>query len=226
MSSADRLAVVYATDENLAVRASGDFAFLCPTWQKLAWGNDGVLAASSPWVLRSASVNLSGAGVGPGHVALLSKPTTTFKGSGELFAVDAVAGDTMTLRRLGLDSGAGQPPSPAADLSGVEFLVTTLAPQIEEASFDLNQRLSIDPLVPGRTPGDLRDLRDLRQACVLTVLTRRYAAEVRGSQGDFALKLAETKQELGEILARLQLRWGPGATAEKTSTWLSTRIVR
>ena len=102
----------------------------------------------------------------------------------------------MTLRRLGLNSGTGQPPVPASDLTGIEFLVTTLDPQTEEASFDLNRRLSIDPLVTGRTPADLYDLRDLRQACVLTVLARRYAAEVRGNQGDFALKLAEIKQEL------------------------------
>ncbi|WP_165221900.1 hypothetical protein [Aquisphaera insulae] len=226
MSAADRLAVVYATDENIAVHASGDFSVLCPDWQKLAWGNDGVLLASSPWVLSSASVNFSRAGVVPGHVVLLRKPSTVFKGSGELLAVDAVAGNTVTLRRLGLAPGAGQPPSPGGDLNAVEFLMTTLDPQTEEASFDLNRRLSIDPLLTGRAPSDLHDLRELRQACVLTVLARRYAAEVRGSQGDFALKLSDVKQELGEILARLQLRWGAGGTAENSTSWLSTRIVR
>ena len=40
MAAPDRLAIVYATDENLAIRASGDFAVLCPDWQKLAYGTD------------------------------------------------------------------------------------------------------------------------------------------------------------------------------------------
>ena len=30
---------VYATDENIAIRRSGDFAVLCPDWQKLAYGH-------------------------------------------------------------------------------------------------------------------------------------------------------------------------------------------
>ena len=88
MSAADRLAVVYATDENIAVRASGDFSMLCPDWQKLAWGNDGVLAASAPWVLSSASVDFSGAGVGSLTSSSCASRARCSRGSGELLAVD------------------------------------------------------------------------------------------------------------------------------------------
>ena len=148
------------------------------------------------------------AGVTSQHVVLLKKPNTAFKGSGELLAVDSASNGSVTLRRLGANLNQGQPPAPAAGLSGVEFVIATLDPQTEEASFDLNRRYSIDPNIAGRTPADVYDLRDLRQACVLSVLAQRYAAETRGNQGDFALKLAQVKQELTEVLARIQLRWG------------------
>ena len=37
----DTCSTVYATDEDIALRASADYTFLCPKDQKLAWGNDG-----------------------------------------------------------------------------------------------------------------------------------------------------------------------------------------
>ncbi len=221
-----QLSVTYATDESIAIRASGDFAMLCPDWQKLASGVDGVFTAASPWLLSSASVDFAAAGVAAGHVVLLRKPAPVFKGSGELLAVDSASGQGVVLRRLGAALNMGQPPGPSAGVTGVEFLLATLDPQIEEACFDLNRRFGIDPNVAGRTPGDVYDLRDLRQACVLTVLMQRYAAETRGSQGDFALKLAQVRQELSEVLARLTLRWGQSGTDRNSTNWFSTRIVR
>jgi hypothetical protein len=226
MAAPDRLAIVYATDENLALRASGDFAVLCPDWQKLAQGTDGAFAAGSPWLLTSASINFVTAGVTPGHVVLLRKPATAFKGSGELLAVDTASPAGLTLRRLGSGPNLGQPPAPAAGLTGVEFLIASLDPQIEEASFDLIRRFGIDPNVAGRTPGDVHDLRDLRQACVLAVLAQRYAAETRADHGDFALKLTQVNHELAEILARLTLRWGGSGTDRQSTNWFSTRLVR
>ena len=92
------LAVTYATDENIAVCASGDFAMLCPDWQKLAYGVDGAFASTSPWVLTSASVDFAAAGVTSGHVVLLRKPATVFKGSGELLAVDSATDQGAVLR--------------------------------------------------------------------------------------------------------------------------------
>ena len=217
------LSTVYATDENILIRAAGDFAVLCPEWQKLACGADGVLGGESPWLLTSASTDFEANGARPGHVVILRKPTPPFRGSGEPFAVDSVSGNTLTLRRPGRGSGAGQPPPATA---GVEFSIESLDPQIEEASFDLNRRFSIDPAVPARAPEAVYDLRDLRSACVLSVLAQRYAAEARGRDGDFPLKLATVKQELSDVLGRLQVRWGQGGQLQPPSTHFSTRIVR
>ncbi len=225
MSEPDRLSIVYASDEDVAVRATGDFAVLAPDWQKAASGFDGVLAAGAPWTLSSATVDFEAAGVKSGHVVSLRKPATIFKGAGELLAVASAAGKNLTLRRIGAGRGEGAPPAPPAGVSGVEFLITTLAPQIEEASFDLNRRFGIDPRVSGRSPDALHDRRDLRAACVLTVLAQRYAAETRGSEGDFPLKLRRINQDLSEVLARLAVRWN-SPSGSPDSSMFSTRIVR
>lgn len=226
MSQSDRLSTVYAADEDVAVRAPGDYAVLAPAWQKLAQGTDGVFAAGEPWTLVSGSTDFQAAGVGPGHVVLLRKPSTAFKGSGELFAATSASGGSLVLRRIGMDAGRGAPAAPAAGLAGVEFLVATLGPQIEEASFELNRRFGIDPAVPGRSPADLLDARDLRHACVSTVLARRYASEARSGEGDFALKLRRAEAELAEALARLDVRWGPPGADRQPASVFSTRIVR
>lgn len=226
MSEPDSLSTVYASDENVAVRCSGDFAILAPDWQKVAYGTDGAFAPGIPWTLTSASVDFEAAGVSSGHVVVLRKPSSTFKGSGELLAVETASGAALSLRRIGAKAGAGAPPAPNSGLVGVEFVIATLAPQIEEASFELNRRFSIDPAVAGRTPSDLYDLRELRQACVLSVLARRYAAETRGDRGDFALKLQQAQDELSEVLARLELRWAAGGSDGRSSSFFSTRITR
>lgn len=225
MSQSSRLTTLYAADEDVAVHAPGDFAVLAPVWQKLAQGVDGVFSPGPAWTLTSATSDFEAAGARPGHVVQLRKPSSTFKGTGELFAVAEASSGSLTIRRIGMSAGVGAPPAPASGLSGVEFLIATLDPQIEEASFELNRRFAIDPLIPGRTPSDLRDVRELRRACVLGVLARRYAAEARGADGDFAQKLRQAEAELAEALARLEIRWG-SATDRASSSIFSTRIVR
>jgi hypothetical protein len=83
--------IVYATDEDIALRASTDFTALCPRDQVLAAGTDGVFAASDPWTLTSTSVDFAAFGLAPGLLARLTKPTSAFCANGELFAIQAVA---------------------------------------------------------------------------------------------------------------------------------------
>lgn len=225
MSEPERLSVVYANDEDVAIRATGDFAVLIPAWQKVAFGTDGAFASGEPWALTSASLDFEAAGVKSGHVISLRKPSSLFKGTGELLAVASAVGNRLVLRRIGARAGEGAPPAPAAGVSGVEFQIATLFPQIEEASFDLNRRFNIDPRVPGRSPDALHDRRDLRAACVLAVLAQRYAAETRGAEGDFPLKLKQITSELSETLARIEVRWRT-ATAGRETSMFSTRISR
>ena len=119
--------IVYATDEDIALRASTDFIALCPRDQVLATGTDGVFDPSDPWTLRSTSVDFAAFGLVPGLLARLTRPTNVFSPNGEIFAIHGVATGAITLRRKGqLPAGIGQPPSPPGGLSGVEFAVRSL----------------------------------------------------------------------------------------------------
>jgi len=217
---------VYATDEDIAVRAGGDFVTLCPLWQQMAYGVDGVFAANAPWVLSSASVNFQSNGVLPNQVVQLTSPKSQYPGGGQLLAIDSVSGSSVTLRRLHQDLNVGQPPAPAAGLTGVAFTVNTLSPQVEEASWDLKRRFSVDENIADRSSSWIYDLRDLRMATILTVLHERYIAETRSDKGDFARKIGLIKSQLAEVLDRVQIRWGPFGNSAEPSTLFSCKLSR
>ena len=217
---------VYATDEDVCVRAGGDFVTLCPSWQCQAAGNDGVLSTGPPWSLTSASVSFGNNGVSPNNVVQLTGPKQYFPGGGALLTIDTVSGNVVTLRRLHKDVGVGQPPCPAAGLAAVSFTVATLDPQIEEASFALKRRFSIDETILDRASSWIFDARDLRMATVLTVLLERYIAESRTDKGDFARKVGLIKSQLAEVLDRVQVRWGPFGNSAPPSTLFSCKISR
>lgn len=222
--------LMYCTDEDIAIRAPGDFRILCPKDQLLAQGADGVFAPGARWVMSSASVDFGAQGVKRGHVAVLTKPTSSFPEPGSILAVESVAGQAVTLRRRGMNAGIGQPPAPAAGLSGVEFWFLTFAAQIGNASFELNQRYGVDDLVVGRRTSDLWDPQELVDVCVLKVLVDQYSAMARdagnGSNDHLWTKYRATKDELDETLRRVEVTWKlqpPGA--DRTGLF-RTRIQR
>jgi hypothetical protein len=220
----DRLTIVYATDEDIAVRASDDYTALCPPSQRLASGADGVFDAADPWTLTSPSVDFAAAGVAGQNIVRLTKPITQYKGGGELLAVDRVTGHSLTLRRYGMAAGVGSPPAPPGGLTGVEFAIVTFAPQIESKSFDLNERFGIDPRQPYRGPGDLYRLRDLRDLVVLEVLCERYEMLSRTTDTTYSTKTIEA--ELEELLSRRVVRWGPTGDTRPATGHFSTRLAR
>ena len=217
---------VYATDEDVAAFIGGDFVTLCPPWQQCAQGIDGVFAAGTPWTLTSASVNFQANGVSPNQVVQLTAPKAQYPGSGALFAVDTILGNTITLRRLHQDLNVGQPPAPAGGLSAVAFAINTLFPQLEEASFSLKRRFGIDENVTYRSSQWVYDLRDLRMATVFHVLLDRYAFESRGDKGDFAIKIERVRARLDDVLSRVQVRWGAQGNSAPPSTVFSCKITR
>ena len=231
--------IVYATDEDIALRASADFSSLCPRDQLLAYGQDGAFSASDPWTLTSTSVNFNAFGLVPGQVVRLTKPTTAFGPNGELFAIQAVAPGAITLRRKGQAAGVGQPPVISTGLTGVEFTVRTLGPQIQLASYDIDRRFGIDDAIAGRRSVDLYDPQQLREAVILTVLSKQYLDQSRqfagpiadqsGTPGDiYSAKARIVKGELDEVLDRLALKWNEADIAARSiaTTQFSTRISR
>jgi hypothetical protein len=219
----------YANDEDIALRASADFAILCPKDQCLAYGTDG--AFSDPWTLTSQSVDFRANGLAPGLIVRLTQPVSLYKPPGEAFAVVSVAPNTVVLRRKGQAAGVGQPAG-LAQSSGVEFTAATLGPQIVRASYDLNRRYGIDDLIAGRRPCDLFDPQEVREATVLTVLYRQYLEMSRGPQetaDTFASKSQMYKQELDDLLARTVVHWAASRvvpSVSQSTSRFSTRISR
>jgi hypothetical protein len=214
-------ALPYCTDEDIAIQAGADFLELCPKDQVLATGVDGTFL-SDGWTLASASVNFAGFGLFPpapvtpaptpfevaAPVIALSGGTPSGLGANILLSVASVAGAGATLRRKGLAAGVGAPPG-LVPRSGIAFVVPTLAPQIEDASYDLDRRYGVDELVYGRRTADEYDPRELRRACVLTVLYRQYFAAARAADDTFARKAKVYQAELTDLLARAAVRWLP-----------------
>ena len=218
---------VYATDEDIFVKASGDFMTLAPSWQCMAKGTDGVFRfRDAPWVLTSSTINFATNGVSPNQVVALTAPKSQYPGGGDLLAIDSVSGNSITLRRPHKDLNVGMPPAPAAGLTGVTFTVTTFDPQIEEASFDIKRRFGIDENITFRDSTWIYDLRDLRMIVVLTVLYDRYTAELRSDRGDWVRKMGHIRNMRDEILDRVQVRWGPYGNSAEPSTVFSCKISR
>lgn len=204
------LEIAYATDEDIALRASADFAILCPRDQRVASGSDGYFEPTDRWTLRSIASDFANQGVRPGHVVQLLGPSVNFRPPGELLVVVSASAHAVTLRRKGQDVGLGQPPSPLSGLIGVEFLIATLSPQISDASLEMSVRLGVLPSGSGRPPSDQVAARDLRDAVVLSVLHRQYldmSREAGGSNPDtLSAKAEAAKVELDERLARSAVR--------------------
>ena len=222
----------YATDEDIALRASSDFALLCPRDQSLASGGDGVFSPTDRWSMMSATVDFASQGLVPGNVLLLTKPAATFKPPGEALVVASVGTGIVTLRRKGLPSGVGQPPGLAAGLNGVEFAAATLGPQICRESFDLDQRYGIDDLVAGRRTCDLYDPREVKDAVVLAVLHARYSEMSRDGaeqHDNFTTKARLVKADLDDLLARVVVHWRPAGAVwggDISVSRFATRLTR
>lgn len=219
------LAAVYCTDENIALRAWGDYTAICPPSQKLAAGTDGVILSANRWELTSATVDFGTAGVAPGCVVWL-KLTNAFSSNGEIFAVNSVTGSTVTLRRMGQNAAVGQPPAPAAGLTGITFSVLTFAPQIDVASYDANHFFGIDVISPTKSPARLYDQRELQSYVVLMVLKRAYAISLKVKAEDYALKLEQVSEELNDLTGRLTIRWGADGKSQPATSPFSTRVRR
>lgn len=212
------------TDEDIAVHAIDDFAVLATKLPRIAYGTDGALAANA-WVLTSASVNFQSYGAASNQIVVL-QDKVNFRGGGELLAVDIASSGGATLRWPGQAANVGQPPGPPAGATSVTFTIRTFASQIEAVSYELYQRYGIDPNIAWRAPSWAYDLRVLQRACILMVLYRRYASAVRTKEGDFAAKVAQTREDLDAALDLCQLRWGPTGVMQPSSTIFGMRLSR
>jgi hypothetical protein len=173
------------SDEMVAERCIADYIQVAPLGGKVAYGEDGVLTADSPWDLSSATVDFAARGVESGHVVHLmqtlppSKPT-------DILAVAATGGEaaapyTLATRRIGEDAGFGHPPGPApggATLTRVQFQVVSFYPLIKDYTRYIKQELEI----VDKTNADLETDgfgETAEMACVYFVLYEAYKAKAK-----------------------------------------------
>lgn len=211
----------------------GDFCTLAMADSSLASGADGAFSADDRWTIASATVDFEAQGVAAQHVLVVTGPRGLVQGKPLRFAVDSVAGNAATLRRVGMGAGAGQPPAPPGGMSGVAFEVPTFGPDIDAASFRLKQRFAIDERVAYRSSswiyrGDEDLYRTLREACCQAVLRDVYERESRDQQGagDFARKASLAARRYQEALDAVNLRWGQQGTSNPPTNAFSTRLGR
>jgi hypothetical protein len=219
---------VFCTDEDLLVRASGDYITLVPSWQCMARAQDGVIAPGNLWVITSASINFLSNGVAPNQVIALLTPKPQYPGGGDMLAIDSVSSDghSLTLRRPHKELGIGMPPSPPSGVTGIGFTILTFDPQIEEASFSIKRAYGIDENLPLRTSTWMYDLRDVRMLCVLTVLYDRYTSELRSDRGDWVRKMGHIRNLRDEVASRVEIRWGPNGNSQEPTTIFSCHLSR
>lgn len=204
------------TDEDVAVRAPGDFPSLCPKSQLVAAGTDGAFPAVAPWLLTSVGLNWLSLGLTPGMVVQIKPPTPPTLAPAiptplGLFAIDSISSSGLILRRPGLPLNAGMAPGPPAGVTGLNFTVATLIPQIEDCSYELEKQYGVDLKNYNRLIANLYDIREINQLCVLRTLARQYEAMSRNAgskDDDFAVKAASFAQEMVDVRDRLILHWG------------------
>lgn len=188
---------LWITDEHVLTECVGDYPLLIPRHQRMAQGADGVIAAGA-FVLTSATVpSWSSRGVVAGHVAVLA----TGEKTQDILVVGSVSMGSLTLRRVGLDTGEGSPPGGSAGLTSLKFEVPTCVPQIRENQRRLRLRYQV--------ADDLSTAGDFTEALVLMVLIDLYGSLYRagasplgggGSNDNFAAKLVSYRAELIEVL--------------------------
>lgn len=220
--------VPLCTDEDIATRFRGDFEILCAR-EYLAAAKDGAIPAGSPWTLASTSTRFASQGVAPGCVVVLDTPSASFGAAGMLFAVDVAADSGLSLRRLNMAPGVGLAPGPPAGLAGIGFKVPTMAAQIENASFDIELQFGVSAYATGRLSSDLVNPREVRAACVLTVVADRYfdlARQAEKGSDLYYAKAAMVKQQLTDLIDRVSVHWKPGPVLPEESSVFGMRIER
>lgn len=206
----------YATDEDVALIAPADVGPTFPADQTVASGVDGTFDPSDRWTLRSSSANFTDAGLSPGHVLRLVGPPERFRPPGLLLGVSVVSPNAVTLRRIGMEPGSGAPIAPAEGLSGVEFVATTLGPQLAGASRELDRMLGLDA-ASADPAGALKD------AVVRLVLARRYAM-IAGDGDAYLARAASLREEFDAMAMRLAM--GGNLLEPSPAPRFGTRVVR
>ncbi len=213
----------FASEEQLALRAPADFLAILPLEQAVASGIDGRLSPGDSWTLRSTSVDFQMQGVESGQLVRLSLATGPLPSPGQLYVVESVSGNAISIRRMGQPGGVGQPPAPLSGLEEVEFLIVTFMPQLVQSSEDVASRLGLAS-VGGALCDPIRDTHTVRDLTILKVLYQLYEAASLRSESEidgYSRLSMHFQAEYNDRLSRLVSSCGSGQPAAEAG-----RVIR
>jgi hypothetical protein len=198
-----------ATDADVAEVALGDFATLVSRSERLAYGEDGVVAANS-FILTSA-FPFATHGVEPGHVAVLERHQTSGSRGpvsapipGGVMPVASVADGSLTLRRVGYAAGLGAYAGPPGGGIGIRFFVPTLRAQLVTATAEVRRKLGLT------ASSTLDNADDLRLITVLIALRGLYFSQWRTEKDDiWRAKMLDLDGQIEALMATLADAYGP-----------------
>jgi len=192
----------FATDEDVAEVARGDYPLLVEEWSTKADGDDGNFDAGQPWNLLSNATDFAVRGVEVGHVCVLGRGHAQRL---DVLGVAAVAAGSVTLRRIGQPAGEGQPPGPIAGATGRTYRFPTCGPALRTATLEIKRQLRV------KDDAWLEAATDLRRAVVLYVLADMYDAQWRDmTNSSWRTKAKEKRDELAALLGNLNQTYGIG----------------
>jgi hypothetical protein len=168
----------YCTDEDIAIETN-DFPSLVPPNQIDAYGTDGTIFQTSPWVLISESSDFAANAIRAASLVYLTQPEDIWgPDPGEVFAVsglDPADIHSLTLRRIGQAAGQGEPPGfRNVDIGGITFSIKTMMPQIRNATAEIDRNFGVGAFQAAN--GDIvpDDWRKINSMCIDLTLANRY----------------------------------------------------
>lgn len=200
----------FATDADVAAAvASEDYGRIAPANQAVAEGTDGVIPAGGFTLTSAENPSFANRGVIPGMVLRVRDSGV---GTADLFAISDVDGGTLTLRRIGLGDGEGEPPGEVAGLTAISFDVLTFRRQLEVATEWLSS-------LTGQEPGSTTIPTRMLHATVAKVASDAYGrigdTFTPGTHGGgpWQLKAAKHRADLNAELSLIRVKVEEAATA-------------
>lgn len=190
----------YATDADVIDLSHEDYFLLAAKALKVAAGTDGVIPGDGFTLTSAANPDFEARGAEAGMVLVIERVNGV--DVTDVLVVEDAAGDTLTLRRIGLESGQGDPPGGTGGSSGIKFSVRTLAAHLIAASRWVSGLLCVS------SPAEIDDPTRYARLTALRVLVDRYRAAfwslgTTDQSDSYEKKLKYFKAELAIELNRL-----------------------
>ena len=162
--------VTFSSDTDILKYEPVLFGELHLPWQVLAKGASATLSGTT---LTDAAADFVGSGIAPGGVVHLTSADGELDGAFEIVSVDSATELTVSVLRADPQDDAIAPPQ----ASDVSYRISTFAPQVGEAAFQLTEYFGIQPGNPTSTitVEHIIDPEVLRRVSVFLVVSSVYA---------------------------------------------------